>query len=217
MNFIDFTIQRNMICDDVHDLLRYQFWHWFLIGFVIDVGSILVPLWHQLQYFGLIVLGNDFWWDCLQDFDKKGFQILPVELLRSVISSTLFRRWCFWTFLGSLWLPFGSLLTPFWLRVGRFGYSVWSCLNLFTIKNLALGVRICRVAAKQSTPASKEFLIIYIYIYLYIYMFIYPCIHISIYPYIHISINHKRNVGTCVLASLGLSGLFLSRKHNFLA
>ena len=44
INFNDFTLQRNMLFDDVPDLFRYQFWHWFLMRFGIDFGSLLVSL-----------------------------------------------------------------------------------------------------------------------------------------------------------------------------
>ena len=56
MNFNDFTLQRNMIFDDFPDLFRYQFWHWFLMSFGIDFGSILGPLCQQIPCFLEIVL-----------------------------------------------------------------------------------------------------------------------------------------------------------------
>ena len=40
----DSTLWRNMFVDDVHDLFRYQFWHWFLMSVGIDIGSVLAPL-----------------------------------------------------------------------------------------------------------------------------------------------------------------------------
>ena len=51
MNFDDLTIQKNIIFNDVHDLFRYKFWHWYLMSLGIDSGSILGPLWHQIPCF----------------------------------------------------------------------------------------------------------------------------------------------------------------------
>ena len=70
MNFNDFTIKRNMMFDDCSDLFRYQFWHWFLMTFGIDLGSILGPLWRQITCFLVIVLGMSFWIDLLLIFDQ---------------------------------------------------------------------------------------------------------------------------------------------------
>ena len=60
MNFNDFTLQRNMNFNDFLDLFRYQFWHWFLIRFGIDFGSILEAFCHQIQCFGVIVFLMNF-------------------------------------------------------------------------------------------------------------------------------------------------------------
>ena len=50
--------------------------------------------------------------------------------------STLFRRWCFWKFLGSLWLPFGSLLVSFWFRLDSFRYPFLIRFELLTVRFL---------------------------------------------------------------------------------
>ena len=71
MNFNVFTIQRNMIVDDFPDLFRYQFWHWFLMTFGIDFGSILGPLWHQIPCFLVIVFLMNCWIDLLSIVDQK--------------------------------------------------------------------------------------------------------------------------------------------------
>ena len=46
MNSNDFTVQRSMIFDDVHDLFRYKFWHFFvddcLHRFRLHLGTPLV-------------------------------------------------------------------------------------------------------------------------------------------------------------------------------
>ena len=48
MNLHVFTHQKIMICDDLCDLFRYLFWHWFLINLDIDFASILAPVWYQI-------------------------------------------------------------------------------------------------------------------------------------------------------------------------
>ena len=52
---------------------RYQFWHWFLMSFGIDFGSLLGPLWHQIPCFVLIVCLMIFCIVCWSVFYKKGF------------------------------------------------------------------------------------------------------------------------------------------------
>ena len=76
MNLNEFTIQENMNFDNFNEFFRYQFWHWFLMSFGIDFGTILASLWHQIQCFVVIVFGNDFGYDLLIDFDKKMFPFL---------------------------------------------------------------------------------------------------------------------------------------------
>ena len=61
MSFKDFTIQRDMIFDDFHDLFRYQFWHSLLMTFGIDFGSILEAFRYQISWlwviYFLLILG----------------------------------------------------------------------------------------------------------------------------------------------------------------
>ena len=48
MNFNDITIQRKTCFDDFHDPYLYQFGHRFLIRCGIDLGSILITVWHEI-------------------------------------------------------------------------------------------------------------------------------------------------------------------------
>ena len=96
LNFNDFTIQRNMIFDDFPDLFRYQFWHWFLMTFGIDFGSILGPLWHQIPCFLVIVFLMVFW----IGFWPKWFQ--------KIYGASLPFRLCFASFFRTL-VPFTSV------------------------------------------------------------------------------------------------------------
>ena len=52
-----FTFQKNHICCDSPHLCRYQFLHWFLMCFCIDVTSLLAAFWYQFSCFWVI----DFW------------------------------------------------------------------------------------------------------------------------------------------------------------
>ena len=103
----------------------------------IDFGTILAPLWYKMQCFGVIVFGNDFWCDLLIDFDRKGSLFLSRESVKTSTFLNLFRSWCFWKFLGSLWLPFGSLLVPcwsFWFALGCIlGTFSWFWTTLWSI------------------------------------------------------------------------------------
>ena len=71
MNFNDFTLQRNMIFDDFPDLFRYQFWHWFLMRFGIDFGSILGVFCNYFYVFSTSVFASicwsTFWWKWYQN------------------------------------------------------------------------------------------------------------------------------------------------------
>ena len=73
--------------------------------------------------------------------------------------STLFRKWCFWKFFGSLWFPFGTLLVPFWLPFGSMLFVLdISILNLFNMKILTFVTRVCKAPVEQpQTPPSTEF------------------------------------------------------------
>ena len=46
--------------DDVHDRLRYQFGHLFLMIFGIGFDSILASFWYRNPCFGAIVFGDGF-------------------------------------------------------------------------------------------------------------------------------------------------------------
>ena len=61
MKFNDFTLQRNMIFDDFPDLFRYQFWHWFLMRFGIDFGSILGAFSNYFHVFSTSFFASIFW------------------------------------------------------------------------------------------------------------------------------------------------------------
>ena len=141
--FKDFTIHENMIFDDVHDRFRYQFWHCFLIGLGIDFGSIVAPLWHLIQCFGVIVLGDDFWNGILVGFDQKGTQIL-----KTVHPFSLLFRPCFAgdVFEGSVALPFGSI----WFVLGTL-FDPFSLFVLFIFsKNIFLSTQ-----DRESTVDSR--------------------------------------------------------------
>ena len=56
MNLHVSTHQKNMIFDDLHDLIRYQFGRRFLMSVGIDVGSILVSFWHKIPCCWVILL-----------------------------------------------------------------------------------------------------------------------------------------------------------------
>ena len=148
-----FTIQIGMIFDDCHDLFRYQFWHWILMSCSIDSGSILAPLWHQIQCFWVIVFSMSFGIGLFADSNKNGLQkqatVPPsfCSLFRPCSAGCIFE--------GSL-AHFGSLLDPFCFHVGSFGYSFWSILILLYIKIFTLVVRICKALAKRShTPVER--------------------------------------------------------------
>ena len=51
MNLHVFTYQQNMFHDDLHDLFRYLFWHWFLMTVGTDVDSTLESFWSHLPCF----------------------------------------------------------------------------------------------------------------------------------------------------------------------
>ena len=90
------------------------------MSFGIDFGSILAALWHQIQCL-LVICFFDFVDGIFIDFEPKWLpksSAMRTPLFNFSYFSTLFRGWCFRRFLGSLWLPFGSLL----VHVGRFGY-----------------------------------------------------------------------------------------------
>ena len=93
MNFYDFTLQRNMIVDDFPDPFRYKFWHWFLITFGIDLGSLFKMFFHGFSYFFDIEF-------CIDFLKLFGSKMLPNRPWRSR------RLW------DALWSPFGSLLAP---------------------------------------------------------------------------------------------------------
>ena len=61
MNFNDFTIQRNMIFNDFPDFFWYQLWHWFLMRFGIDFGSILGAFCNYFHVFSTSVFASIFW------------------------------------------------------------------------------------------------------------------------------------------------------------
>ena len=50
----DFTLQRNMIFDNFHDLFRHLCWHWLLMSLGIDFSSILGAFWFQFSFLWLI-------------------------------------------------------------------------------------------------------------------------------------------------------------------
>ena len=52
INLNDFTIQRNMMVDDFHDLFIFQFWHSLLMTFGIDVGPCWNPFGINCHDFG---------------------------------------------------------------------------------------------------------------------------------------------------------------------
>ena len=75
MNFNDFTLQRNMICDDFPNLFRYQFWHWFLMRFGIDFGSILGAFCNFLNVFSTSIFASIFWSTFWWKLGQKCIQI----------------------------------------------------------------------------------------------------------------------------------------------
>ena len=83
----------------------------FGIDFWWGLASTLTPFWYpfgiQLLVFFAIDLVDCFGHLIFIDFDYKGNPKLKMV-------PTLIRRWRFWRFLGSLWLPFGSLLVQCW-------------------------------------------------------------------------------------------------------
>ena len=129
-----FTHQKNMICDDLRDLFRYLFWHWFLINLDIDFASILAPVWYQIP----CLFGDRFIFFVACFFYRFGSQIWSRVWSWMLSFSSLFRpRSAGGVFEGSLahcgslsarfWLPFGSMLVilgtlfaQFWIFLVRF-------------------------------------------------------------------------------------------------
>ena len=207
MNLHFFAYQKIMICDDLCDLFRYLFWHWFLINLDIDFASILAPVWYQVP----CLFGDRFTYFCcmfcLSIWKPNLVQGVVWDALLFIPFSTSFRRFCFWRFLSSLWLPFGSLLVTFWLNVGRSGYPFCSIVNLFNTKMFSFVTQSCKAFVDQPhTLSSKELLLCtassptepgaepaqrepwenislssYICIYTYIYIYIYVYVSINIW------------------------------------
>ena len=71
MNFNDFTLQRNMNFHDFLDLFRYQFWHWFLMSFGIDFGSILEAFCNYFYVFSVSFFASIFWSTFWWKIDQK--------------------------------------------------------------------------------------------------------------------------------------------------
>ena len=102
----------------------------FVTSFGIDVWwlgtSILDPCWHPC-----VMKFNVCWWSFVWCVFETVFDIyiyIYIYNLKAkdgttffVTFSPMFRRWCFWRFIGSRWLPFGFLLDPFgssWIVLG---------------------------------------------------------------------------------------------------
>ena len=126
-----FTHRKNMSFDDVRDLFRYLFWHWFLIILGIDFDSIVVILlasFSQLfqdrfvHRFGTI-------------FDSK--MVPPIDPLANHFQSKLklfatspsifLHGGFFWKALGSLWL----MLVPFWYLLAPVRHYSGNRLQMF--------------------------------------------------------------------------------------
>ena len=45
----DFIHRKNMNYYEFPNIFQYQFWHAFLMSFVIDFGTILIPSWYRIQ------------------------------------------------------------------------------------------------------------------------------------------------------------------------
>ena len=118
----DLTILKNMIFDDFHYIFfRYQFWHRFLMSCCIDFGSMLAPQWHKNPSCLAIV----FWWFWGWPgwFSYRFWSKMASQNNGGPTPFSLFFRSCSAgsIFEGSL-AHFGSLLIPFRLHVGSFGY-----------------------------------------------------------------------------------------------
>ena len=115
MNFNDFTLQRNMIFDDFLDLFRYQFWHWFLMRFGIDFGSILGILKLFLCFFD-IGFCIDFWINFLMENWSKMY---PNQYGECILFGITFRHTCTF-YLRNTYKCQKTVFPTFWNKLKEF-------------------------------------------------------------------------------------------------
>ena len=138
MNFNDFTLQRNMIFDDFPDPFRYKFWHWFLMSFGIDLGSLFKRFFHVNSCFFRHRILH---WFFKAFWTKNKPKWLPKYLMRSPFLAPkidIGAQGDFWMHFGRLsvpfcmlWASFESLWAPFCCLLRPFGYLSGACWYLF--------------------------------------------------------------------------------------
>ena len=123
VNLNDFTIQKNMVFNNFHDIVRYLFWHWFRMCFGIDCVTLKAPFRHQCSWFWLLVFLMICWWHCsrivLRFCDQNrvpefrpwipGLAAAPQKSRfgAAIVPRTFFHR--FGTVVGSIWWWFRRL------------------------------------------------------------------------------------------------------------